>query len=145
MTEKDRITAARSLVDAFNKGNWSRFQELMVPDAVYNELGTQRRIDGLAEIIEAMKAWKEFNSDVKGTVTNALTTGDSVALEVTWEGTQSGELVWSGGTHPPSGHRHVTPAVWVLDFAGDRVRESRMYFDLMTLLNQIGAMPATVS
>ena len=79
--------------------------------------------------------------DVKGTVTNALASGDSVVLEITWEGTQTGPLEGPGGTIPPSGKRQVTPATWVFDFEGDSVKESRHYFDMLSFLEQIGAMP----
>ena len=42
---------------------------------------------------------------------------------------------------PPSGKRPVTPAAWILTFEGDRVKESHHYFDMMSLLIQIGALP----
>ena len=40
-----------------------------------------------------------------------------------------------------SGKRQVTQAAWVFDFEGDKIKESRHYFDMVTLLVQIGAMP----
>ena len=32
-------------------------------------------------------------------------------------------------------------AAWVFNFEGDRIKESRQYFDMVTFLSQIGAMP----
>ncbi len=79
--------------------------------------------------------------DIKGTVTNAFASGDTVALEITWEGTHTGPLEGPGGTIPASGRRQVTPSAFIFTFQADKIKESRNYFDIMTLLQQIGAMP----
>ena len=77
--------------------------------------------------------------DVKGTVTSAVESGQEVVLEVTWEGTQTGEMVTEQGTIPPSGKRQRTPAAFVFDFESGKLKESRHYFDMLTFLKQIGA------
>jgi len=62
------------------------------------------------------------------------------ALEVTWTGTHTGPLETAEGTIPASGKRQETPAAIVLTFEGDKIKENKQYFDLMTLLKQIGAL-----
>ena len=84
---------------------------------------------------------KQAMPDVKGKVTGALESGNEVVLEVTWQGTQTGPLEGPGGTIPASGKRQTTPAAWIFDFDGDKVKESRQYFDMVAFLQQIGAMP----
>ena len=140
MSEQDHIAMAREIVEASNAGVLERS---VAPQAngVYKELGTGRNLNGKAEILPALQGWRQAMPDVKGTVTNALASGDSVVLEITWEGTQTGPLEGPGGTIPPSGKRQVTPATWVFDFEGDSVKESRHYFDMLSFLEQIGAMP----
>ena len=143
MAEQDLNKIARENIDAFNAGDWERFKAPLAPDCVYNEMGTQRRIQGPAQIVQAMQGWKQAmpGTDAKGTVTNALASGNTAVLEITWEGTQTGPLVGPGGTIPPSGKRHVTPAAFLMTFEGDRIKEGRQYFDSMTLLQQLGAAP----
>ncbi len=114
---------------------------MMTPDYVYYELGTQRRIDGPEAVVAAMQGWKEAMPDAAGTVTNAVASGDTVTLEITWEATHTGPLESPMGTIPASGKRQVTPAAWIFNFEGDKINESRHYFDMVTLLVQIGAMP----
>ena len=137
----DLIRIARENIDAFNAADWQRFRAPLAPDSVYNELGTQRRIQGPDQIVETLKGWKQAMPDAKGTVTNAFASGNTVALEITWEGTHTGPLVGPGGTIPASGKRQVTPAAWLLTFEGDKIKESHHYFDMMTLRQQIGAAP----
>ena len=79
--------------------------------------------------------------DVKGTITNSFATGNTVTLEVTWNGTHTGPMETPDGTLPPSGKSQTTPSAWIMQFEGDKITESRYYFDMVTLLTQIGAMP----
>jgi ketosteroid isomerase-like protein len=60
-------------------------------------------------------------------------------LEVTWEGTQTGEMVTEQGTIPPSGKRQTTPAAFIFDYEDGKLKESRHYFDMLSFLKQIGA------
>ena len=141
MGEQDVIRLARDAVDAFNESDWDRSRAQLTANTVYKEFGTQRSLKGPDEIIEALQVWKQAMPDVKGTVTNSFASGNTVTLEVTWRGTQTVPLVSPAGTIPPSGKSQTTPSAWVLEYDGDKVRESRHYFDMVTLLTQIGAMP----
>ena len=73
-----------------------------------------------------------------GTVTSAVAAGDGAALEVTWNGTHTGALATAEGTIPASGKRQETPAAYFFTFDGNRIKDSRHYFDSLTLLKQIG-------
>ena len=141
MAEQDAIRIARENIEAFNAGDWQRVKATLAPDSVYDEVGTQRRLQGVDQIIEAFKGWRQAMPDVKGTVTNAVVSGNTVTQEITWEGTQTGPLVGPGGTIPPSGKRQVTRAAWIGTIQGDKITESRQYFDMMSLLQQLGAAP----
>ena len=142
MAEQDLIQLARDNIDAFNAADWSRMRDLFAPGSVYDELGTQRRLEGADQTIETMQGWKQAFPDAQGTVTSAIASGNNVVIEIRWEGTHTGPLQSPTGPIPASGKRQVTPAVMVLDFEGDKIRESRHYFDSLTLLQQIGAVPA---
>ncbi len=141
MGEEDAIRLARDVVDAFNQSDWDRSRAQLTADTVYNELGTQRTLRGSDEIIESMKGWKQAMPDAKGSVSNSIATGNTVTLEIVWTGTHTGPLVGRAGTIPASGKRQTTPAAWIIEFDGDKIKESRHYFDMVTLLTQIGAMP----
>jgi steroid delta-isomerase-like uncharacterized protein len=141
LTAEAMIRLAREQVDFFNTGNWDGLQAMLTADARYNELATQRKVEGPANIIELFKGWKTAMPDASGTVTSAIGSGNTAVLEVTWKGTHTGPLVTAEGTIPASGKRQETPAAIVYTFEGAKIKESRQYFDLMTLLKQIGAQP----
>ena len=56
--------------------------------------------------------------DVKGTITNSFATGNTVTLEVTWNGTHTGQMETPDGTLPPSGKSQTTPSAWIMQFVG---------------------------
>lgn len=129
---------AKSVVEAFNHDDWDAARGLF-GDSTYNELGTQRSLEGADATIAALQGWKAAMPDVKGTVTSAAESGQRVVLEVTWEGTQTGEMVTEQGTIPPSGKRQKTPSAFIFDYENGKLKESRHYFDMLTFLKQIGA------
>jgi predicted ester cyclase len=111
----DLTEHAKSVVEAFNNQDWDGARKL-IGDSTYNELGTQRSLDNVDAILEAFQGWKASMPDVKGTVTSAIESGQQVVLEVTWEGTHTGELTTPQGTIPPSGKRQKTPAAFIFEY-----------------------------
>ena len=137
------IDVARGSIEAFNAGDWDRFRALHAEGVVEEELATQRRIEGIDALLESNQGWKRAFPDANGDVTNALERGDVAVLEITWSGTQSGPLEMPDGEVPASNKRAEVRACQVFRVEGDRIAESRHYFDMTTLLQQVGAMEAT--
>ena len=143
MDELQRIEqVARGIVAAHSAGDWSGAKNALAPNGVYQEYGTQRRIEGADAIVQALQGWKTAFPDVQGVVDAALVAGDTAALEVTWRGTHTGPLATANGTLPPSGKPFVLASSWIMDIKGDQIQGSRHYFDILTLLQQVGAGPA---
>jgi steroid delta-isomerase-like uncharacterized protein len=140
MTDK-MVKLAREQVDAFNNSDWERVRAGLASDSRLDELGTERKIDGPEKIVELFKGWKQAFPDAAGTVKSTFASGDTAILEVTWKGTHSGPLTTAEGTIPASGKRQETPAAIFFTFEGDKIKESRHYFDSLTLLKQIGVQP----
>ena len=141
LTAEELVKVAREQVDAFNNGDWERMRAGLATDVRYDELGTQRTVEGPEKIVELFRGWKTAFPDAAATVTSAVAGDDKAALELTWKGTHTGPLGTAGGTIPASGKRQETPAAIFFSFEGGKIKESRQYFDSMTLLKQIGAQP----
>jgi len=109
---------------------------------VYEEFGTQRRVQGPDAIVELSKGWRKAFPDAKGTITKAIESADTVVLEIIREGTHTGELAGAQGSIPATRKRVRIPAVQVVSSKGDKVAETKHYFDQMTMLAQLGVLPA---
>ena len=141
MAEHDLIRIARESIEAFNAGDWERSKAMLTPDSIDDELATGRRAQGPDQITQNAQGWKRAFPDAKGTIAHVIASGNTVVLELTWEGTQTGALEGPGGSVPASGKRVVIPAVQVITFEGDKIKESHHYFDMLGMLQQIGAVP----
>ena len=138
-TDAERIDIAKSGIEAFNNGDWDAVKEAFTDNPTYNELASGRSITGADGIVEALQGWKTAFPDAVGTVTNAFASGDHVSLEISWNGTHTGPLETPDGTIPASGKEQTTPASMTVRLEGDKIAEQRHYFDMLTLLTQIGA------
>ena len=67
--------------------------------------------------------------------------GDSAAANLTIRGTQTKPLVTPTGSIPPSGKSFVLPVINFYRFKDGKVIEHHSAFDMLTFLQQIGAMP----
>jgi steroid delta-isomerase-like uncharacterized protein len=144
MAEQNLVQAGRELIEAFNSGDGNRFKKYLAADVVYDEVATQRKIQGADAWVQLWEGWRRAMPDVKGTITNTVASGNTVMQEITWDGNQTGPLELPGGTFPASGKRQITRSSHVLIFEGDRVKQCRHYFDVLSLLQQLGAMPQQV-
>ena len=141
MSEQNLIGVARDLIEAFNAKDSQRFKQQLAANVVYDEVGTNRKSQGADAWLQVWEQWRTAFPDVKGTITNAVASGNTVVQEITWQGTHGGPLALPSGTVNASGKRQTTRTSLVLVFENDRVKESRLYFDMLSLLQQIGAMP----
>ena len=92
--------------------------------------------------MQAAQGWKTAFPDAQGTITKELASGDTAVLEITWDGTQTGPLDGPGGTIPATGKKVRLEAVQVVTVAGGKVTETRHYFDLLGMLQQLGVVPS---
>jgi steroid delta-isomerase-like uncharacterized protein len=138
---------ARESIECYNAGDFDRLRSLLADDFYEEELATQRRLEGADARIEAAQSWKRAFPDERGTITGVYTSGSTVAIELTWVGRQSGPMATPDGQElPPSNKGMTVKSVEVIEIEDDKIKALRHYFDLMTILQQIGAMdPAGVA
>jgi steroid delta-isomerase-like uncharacterized protein len=135
------VDVARKSVECFNEGDFDRLRSLLADNSYEDELATQRHLEGADAQVDAARSWKEAFPDGHGTVSGAYVDGNTVTLELTWEGTQSGAMRSPDGQELPPSNRHVAiKACEVMEIEKGKIRATRHYFDLMTLMQQTGAM-----
>jgi steroid delta-isomerase-like uncharacterized protein len=136
------IEIAKAAVTAYNDKDWSKGKDILAADAVYDEKGTHRRIQGAGEIIEAWQGWAKAFPDSNATFVRAFESGDTAVLELVWKGVHTGPLQTPTGTIPPSDKPIELPACQIVQVEGGKVKSATHYFDMLTMLTQIGATGA---
>jgi steroid delta-isomerase-like uncharacterized protein len=138
----DAVTIARENIEAFNQGDKQLFGANLTPDTIYRELATGREAHGVDEVTNTGFSWRDAFPDARGEITNSFGSADQVVLQITWTGTQTGDLVSPAGTIPATGKRVTIPACQVSKIHDGKIARTDHYFDLMTMLVQLGVTPA---
>jgi steroid delta-isomerase-like uncharacterized protein len=140
MPQPSLVDIAKAQIIAYNDKNWDAVRTALAPGIVYDEVGTQRRLEGVNDVIEAWRGWAAAIPDCKATFHSASASGNTVVLELTWRGAQTGPLQTATGQIPPTGKKIEIRACQVVEITNDQVQVIRHYFDMMTMLQQLGAL-----
>src|SRR5262249_26066596 len=132
------IEIAKAATIAYNDKNWDKVKTVFAENGVYDEKGTQRRIQGVAQIISTWQGWAKAIPDSKAKFVGEYASGDTAVLEVVWTGVHTGPLQTPTDTIPPSNKPINVPACQVIKVEGGKVKSYTHYYDMVTLLTQIG-------
>ena len=131
--------AAKALIIAYNDKNWEKAKAAITPDFIYDEVATGRRVEGADLTVAAWKGWAQAFPDSKGSFDRTHVAGnETVVLELTWRGTHQGPLETPMGSIPATGKRIEIRAVAIVEVRGEKARTQRQFFDMATLLQQLG-------
>jgi steroid delta-isomerase-like uncharacterized protein len=133
------IDAAKASIVAYNEKNWDAVTKAVTSDIEYDEVGTNRKLAGPSAVITAWKGWATALPDSKATFEAAHVSGNTVIVELTWHGTQSGPLQTPAGEIPPTNKKIEVRAVQIVELTPEgKTKRVRHYFDMATLLAQLG-------
>lgn len=131
-------------VDAFNSHDEARIRELNGENVVFEAPG-EIRLEGRDAATEYAMAWLRAFPDARLTVTNELADGDWVAQEFTFEGTHEDTLSSPSGDIPATHKRLDGRGVQIFKVEGEVVTDTRLYFDQVDVMTQLGLMPEPAS
>ncbi len=132
------VDVAKASITAYNEKNFDKFRDLVANGAVFDEIATGRVVNGIDGILDLFRGWATALPDSKGTVLNEYLSDNIVVLELLWTGTHTGPLQTPNGTIPPTGKKINVRACQVCQFSRDKIQNMRHYFDMATLLKQLG-------
>lgn len=138
MADKSILEVAKSQLIAFNDKNWDAVKEVLARDTVYDEVATQRRIQGVEEVLSAWKGWAKAFPDAKGNIDKETVGGNNtVVIELTWHAMQTGLLQLPGKDLAATGKKVELRACQIIEVSDGKVKTLRHYFDLSSLLRQL--------
>jgi len=137
MTEKERII--QQMVDeVWNKGNVNTLDEFYTQNFVNHDPANPDITN-----LEKFKEWVLFNHktfpDFHVTIEDTIIKGDKAVKRWKVTGTQKGEMM--GGKIPPTGKQVTIEGTSIYRFEGDKIAEMWWSYDLLSMLQQLGAFP----
>ncbi|MFQ5890840.1 MAG: ester cyclase [Gemmatimonadota bacterium] len=142
MSRQELITAAKAPSEAYGEKDWDAVRNALAPEFVYDEVATYRKAEGIDEVIDLWRGWAKALPDSRATFEDPFVDGDTVVLPLTWRGTHTGPLPLPDGEIPPTGKRIALRSCQVIRIRGGKAISMRQYFDMLTLLSQLGVAPA---
>jgi steroid delta-isomerase-like uncharacterized protein len=137
MTQTDTLQLFNQAWDAFNRKDWNTFKQFMSSDIEFLDItGVKGR--GLDAYMELIQVYVRAFPDMKGVILKTVASGDTVAAELTLEGTNTGDLVGPQGTIPPTGKRISLPHGQMVTFEGGKCKSDHHYGDSLIMLQQLG-------
>ena len=138
MTDANSVSVATAYFAAWNAGDLDRIAEHLAPDFVYESDTTPLPIHGRKGMLDYARMFLHAFPDLNFRIDDIFATDEKVTVCWTATGTHQGEIF---GT-PGSGRHGEIRGCSVARIAGDVLTEMHSYWDLATLLRQIGAVPA---
>jgi len=136
MSEENKALVRRFVEEFWNEKNPGAADDLMAADVVIHmPTGEVVDLDGLKGFADM---WRGSFPDWHSTFEELIAEGERVAERWTGRGTHQGELQGI----PPTGKRVEVPGSVFYRIVDDKIVEFRGQLDMMSLMQQIGAVPA---
>jgi steroid delta-isomerase-like uncharacterized protein len=136
----DARELGQRFIDAFNAHDEDRIRELNGENAVFEAPGDVK-VEGREAATEYALGWVHAFPDARITVHNELVAGDWVVQEFTFTGTHEGTLVSPAGEIPATHKTLNGRGVQIFRIEGESVVDTRLYFDQVQVMTQLGLMP----
>ncbi len=132
------IDAAKASILAYNDKNWDNVKESITADCLYDEVCTQRKLQGQAQVVECWQGWARAFPDSKATIHGAFASGNTVCVEMTWRGNHTGPLELPTGPVAATNRAIDVRSCQIFVMSDSKARVIRHYFDMATMLEQLG-------
>ena len=131
------IAVIRKYWQGFNDHNLTVWDEVCTDDFINHDPGLPTPDVNLTVIKQTIGAMLAAFPDMQSSEDDIVADGDKVAVRRTMRGTHKGDFMGI----PASGKSVAFSGVWLAHMSGGKLKEQWVYFDVMGLLRQLGAIP----
>lgn len=142
----DNLTLARDVYEGWNERRFDDIANAVAPDGKIVVVGTGDEFVGPDGARQYNQQWYDGFPDGLITIDKLIASGDTVVVEYTGRGTNTGPLVTSMGEIPATGRSVTLKLCDVLEFRDGKITAQRTYFDTGSMMAQLGLtseQPAT--
>ncbi|MFN2286100.1 MAG: ester cyclase [Anaerolineae bacterium] len=137
-TEQNKALTRQLMEEVFNRGNIGLVDKLFAPDFVEHEELPPGIPSGIEGVKTLPTVFRSAFPDFQIAIDDLIAEGEKVVVRSTWSGTHKGEFMGI----PPSG-KSVSFGVYdTIRFAGGKVVEHWGQMNEMSLMQQLGVIPA---
>jgi steroid delta-isomerase-like uncharacterized protein len=138
MAERDSAGIGREWFESWNDRDFDRGAALAAADLELTQMPFGVTHQGPEGIRQFFEFWSGAFPDSKPELVNVVASEDGVTAEGIFRGTHEAPLQSPSGEIPATGRRVEVPHCFVFGIKGGKLAEGRLYFDVATLLQQLG-------
>ena len=141
MATEENIVTVRRFWEGFNAHNLNVWDEVCTPNFMNHDPSLPTPHADLPTIKQAIGGifFSAF-PDLTSSEEDLIATGDKIVVRRTFRGTHKGE--WMGVA--PTGKETTWTGIFIARLRGGKIAEQWVVFDALSLLQQIGGVPAPV-
>jgi predicted ester cyclase len=126
--------AVRACFESASQGNFDALNEIVAQDYVLHP----EEVHGAKGLMEMVEGYRNALSGLRVTIDQQFSEGDYVATRFTIRGTHDGDLMGA----PPTGNDVAFTGITISRCDAGRIVEEWEITDTLSLLGQVGALPA---
>ncbi len=139
MTDRQLNILAQAPMLAFNNRDWDGVRSCTTANFTWEDIAANRKIEGVEQVIEAWQAWIVAFPDIRANVLNSFACEANVVCDETIvSGTHTGPMQTPDTVIPATGKSVEVRTCRIVEIEGGKVKSIREYFDMMTMLQQLG-------
>jgi steroid delta-isomerase-like uncharacterized protein len=135
---QENAAIGRTILDAYNARDFDRFDGVIASDAEYRNVATGDVFRGAEGMKQYQRNWATAFPESQIEVRNLVACGETVTMEYIGRGKQTGPLNTPQGTIPPTGRDVELALCDVLTVRGGKITGGRTYYDVASLMRQLG-------
>ena len=138
MSVKDNLKLIRARYEAVNSHDFEKFQSFYDKSIVWDDPGLGKAVKGPVAVRRRLEGLTASFPDLKWKLGRIFSEGEHVCAEFTFTGTQRGHLVDNRGRKISASNQRIrVPAVGVYTVRGNKIVDSKIYFDFGVLSQQL--------
>ncbi len=120
--------------EAWNKGDFEAFKELLAPDFVVYFPSRSTKPRSTEEVIDIVKMLQKAFPDINWSMEELIATEDKFIIRFIERGTHEGEFLGI----PATGNKYEMSGIWISRIENGKIVEQREDFDMLGLYQQLG-------
>ena len=137
-TETNKAVVIRYIEQVWNKGRLDLMEEFFAEDVVEHNIPKAPGLDRRDSLKAVISMARESMPDIQLTLHAVIAEGDKVVTHWSYKATHQGELMGI----PATGKQLSTSGAGIYRLANDRIAEIWNFPDNLSLMQQLGAIPA---
>jgi predicted ester cyclase len=138
MNPKDFQKLNEEIIDTWNRHDVKKFLTYLDENVVWIDPASPEPFRGKAGAEQFFSGWDTAFPDFKMKVLNTVISGDDIAVELEFSGTNTGPLHMGEQEIPPTNRKVTNKGSFFARLKGEKVSEVHSYPDLAGMMVQLG-------